>query len=420
MDWDSLDNYAYLNPRLPALDATRLRSLLEAVSEQFRAHVFLLSSGTTGGAGQDLKWVALSKAALLTSAMEVNRHLGSDTGIVHSELNNKDSKNKNSKKNKSKDVWLHVLPDFHVGGLGIRARAHLSGAKVVRLAHWDPREFVTQVSNHSATLASLVPAQVYDLVHDGWRSPVSLRAVLVGGGALAPSLRLKACQLGWPLLITYGMTEASSQIATSPRSTWNSSRESLGSVSNSVSISVSGDSESCNASGSSESTELELLPHWAARAGADGKIQIRGDSLFTAYVYSGPRGEPVVWAPLEDGWFTPQDRVTLRGRTLQILGRTQDFIKIGGESVDLGRLQLVLENIRLELDLVSDLALIAAPDARLGHVVHLVSDQSLTQEAGSGVLEIFNQRVVAFERIRKWTQLVSLPRTSLGKLILTR
>ncbi|MEO5968684.1 MAG: AMP-binding protein [Bdellovibrionia bacterium] len=380
IDWDSLSNHAYLNPRLPEQDTKRLRSLVESVSDQFRAHVFLLSSGTSGGVGQDLKWVALSKAALLTSAIEVNRHLKSDSGVSTSK----------STAFSSKDVWLHVLPDFHVGGLGIRARSYLSGAKVVRLSLWDPKEFVSLAISHDVTLASLVPAQVYDLVQNGLKSPASMRAVLVGGGALAPSLRLKARELGWPLLITYGMTEACSQIATS----------SLDSALN-----------------SSLAPELELLPHWAARPCGDGRIQIQGDSLFTAYVYSGSKGEAVVWDPREDGWFSPQDIVSIEGRKLEVLGRTQDLIKIGGENVDLARLRLILENIKTEINLIADIALISVPDARLGHVIHLVSDRSLTNECASALIEIFNQRVVAFERIRKWSRLELLPRTSLGKFI---
>jgi O-succinylbenzoic acid--CoA ligase len=366
LDWDSLENHAYLNPRLPEEDSLRLRTLIESVSDQFRGHVFLLTSGTSGQAGQALKWVALSKAALLTSAAEVNRHL-----------------NTQSTQSGSRDVWLHVLPDFHVGGLGIRARSFLSGAKVVRLPLWDPQSFVDQAVTHQATFTSLVPAQVFDLVQRGLRCPISMRSVFVGGGALAHSLGSKAHELGWPLLMTYGMTEACSQIATS----------------------------------NLNSVELELLPHWEARSGEEGRIQIRGDSLLTAYVYSGAKGEAVVLDPREDGWFSPQDLVAIQGRKIQILGRTQDFIKIGGESVDLARLRLILDNIKADIQVLADMALIAVPDGRLGHVIHLVSDHSLTQEVASSIQEIFNRKVVAFERIRKWTRMHALPRTTLGKLI---
>src|SRR5947209_7140162 len=109
------------------------RARLERAVPPLRRHVFVATSGTTG----DVKLVALSKDAILASAAAVNVRLGAGRD----------------------DVWCCVLPTFHVGGLGIHARAYLSGARVVTM-RWDPQAFVRAGS----TLASLVPAQVHDLV----------------------------------------------------------------------------------------------------------------------------------------------------------------------------------------------------------------------------------------------------------------
>ncbi len=68
----------------------------------------LAASASTG----EFKLVALSKAAVLNAAESANRHLESGPG--------------------SEDVWLHCLPDYHVGGLGIWARASESGANLKR------------------------------------------------------------------------------------------------------------------------------------------------------------------------------------------------------------------------------------------------------------------------------------------------
>jgi O-succinylbenzoic acid--CoA ligase len=370
VSWDSLENRSFLNPRMPAEDSLRLNHLFQSVSDQFRAHLFLLTSGTTSESMMSQKWVALSKAAVLNSADEVNRHLQSN----------------------SKDIWLHVLPDFHIGGLGIHARAYLSGARVVRLSEWNPEQFVKLATAEKATLASLVPAQIYDLVQAGLKSPYSLRAVLVGGGAMAPVLFQKARQLGWPVLTTYGMTETCSQIATGPLSSLKSQ--------------------------DSSGFEIELLPHWTAKIRlSDGKLQLRGDALLTAYVGFDENGQGKVWDPREEGWLTLPDRVNLQGRKIEVLGRTQDFIKIGGESVDLARLRLILENVKVELEISSDIALIAVSDDRLGQVIHLLSDPTLTLECSFVLQDMFNKKVHAFEKIRKWSRLDSLPRTALGKFI---
>ena len=111
------------------------------------------------------------------------------------------------------DVWFRVLPAFHVGGLGIHARAFLSGARV-EVGSWDPGRFA---ASDAMTLASLVPAQVSDLVERRLPPPRHLRAVVVGGGALSDELYRAARDLGWPVLPSYGMTECCSQIATASR-----------------------------------------------------------------------------------------------------------------------------------------------------------------------------------------------------------
>src|SRR5207244_12310235 len=109
------------------------RAALERAVAPLPGHVLVATSGTTG----DVKLVALSKEAILASAAAVNTRLGARRG----------------------DVWCCVLPTFHVGGLGIHARAHLTGSRVIGMA-WDPHAF----ARTEATLASLVSAQVHDLV----------------------------------------------------------------------------------------------------------------------------------------------------------------------------------------------------------------------------------------------------------------
>ncbi len=168
IDWSSDETHLLLNPRLPGKDRESLVRLQRSVPA-LAAHVWIATSGTSGA----YKLVALSKKALLASAEAVNLHLRAT----------------------SSDVWLSVLPTFHVGGLGILARASLSGARVVS-AQWDARDVVDLVAVEQVSLASLVPAQVSDLVAARLEAPSSLRAVVVGGGALRDELYREARALG--------------------------------------------------------------------------------------------------------------------------------------------------------------------------------------------------------------------------------
>ena len=166
------------------------RQLLDgARAAGLQGHVIFTTSGTTG----EPKFACLSKDALLASARAVNEHLNVSES----------------------DVWLCPLPLFHVGGFAIFARGYLKGrvAPIVQ-GRWEPHTLVQALNVCKATLTSLVPTQVYDLVREECSLPDAVRAVIVGGGRLDSDVATRARQLGWPVLQSFGMTEAASQIAT--------------------------------------------------------------------------------------------------------------------------------------------------------------------------------------------------------------
>ncbi|MEO8380998.1 MAG: AMP-binding protein [Acidobacteriota bacterium] len=329
LDWLSDDWHVLLNPRMPDEERRRLEALVTLLP----AHVWLATSGTSGV----LKLTALSKRALLASAAAVNRHLQSNAD----------------------DVWCNVLPTFHVGGLGIHARAFLSGAQIV------------STLEEGATLASLVPAQVNDLVRARRTSPAGLRAVVVGGGALSEDLYRDGRALGWPLLPSYGMTECCSQVATARP----------------------------------ESPELVLLDHVEARVEPDGRLALRSEALLTGYAT-----EAGFVDPKRDGWFITEDVGSVAGRNLRVEGRRGDFVKIGGESVDLSRLDRILAALH------ADAAVMAVPDERLGHVIAL----AVASGDADALVAAFNARVFPFERARSIVRVAEIPRTPLGKIMRAR
>lgn len=351
INWNSPDTDVLLNSRLPAEEQQRIHALLQRFP--LEGHLWLSTSGSTGIA----KWAALSKKAVLASAEAVNAHLQST----------------------SKDRWINPLPSFHVGGLGIWARAFLSGASVVELASWDPVQFHQQACAQQVTLTALVPTQLYDLIVMALPAPVSLRAAVIGGGAMQESLYRKAIALGWNPLPSYGLTECSSQVATA-------------------------------ALGSNNPT-LQLLPHMQVKITPEGFIAIKSDALLTGYVLDTPDGG-CFWLPKVDGWFLTEDRGALVNDCLTVHGRNSAFIKIGGESVDLLRLENLLEEIKLDLKLQVDVALVAMPDERLGSVIHLAATAGPIQP----LIDRYQGAVLPFERIRAVHTLPELPRTPLGKL----
>lgn len=325
----------------PAFPQDKRNRILCGLHGMLSDHFWL---GTSGSSGVE-KWVALSRDAIFASAEVVNQHLSST----------------------SQDTWLHLLPDFHVGGLGIWARAELSGAQVLKIEEkWNPKI----LAETKATLTSLVPTQIYDLVQQQLKPPCSLRAILVGGGALSDQLYQQARELGWPLLCTYGMTETASQVATS----------------------------------SLDNKKLQVLPHLDVRIRND-RINIRGKSLFTCYAKIAED-----WLSLEDpkqdGWFESDDLGSYENNILSIHGRVDDRVKILGENVNLLHLNHILSEIK-----TFDCEIIGIPDERTDHAICLLT----TSPNSEACIQEFNRRVLPFERITHIQVVEEIERTTLGK-----
>ena len=349
--WGEGASFLLLNPRLPEAQKQRV---LAADFPDAAGRVWVATSGTRGL----LKMVALSRSALEAGARAVNARLGSGPD----------------------DIWINPLPLFHVGGLGIVVRAALSGARweACGSGSWSAETFVRQAAGANATLASLVPTQVHDLAQTSCSPPPSLRAVVVGGGAIDHALLDSMRSRGWNLLPSYGLTEAASQVATAEP----------------------------------DATDLDwlpLLPHIEAKLGEDGVLELRGESLLDGWMVFSANG-PCTWEdPKRDGWYRTGDRAELHGRRIRLLGRADDLVKIRGELVDMAALERALR-ARVPS---GQIALLAAPDERAGHELYVVTDSAQTASAVCAVIE---ETFPPYARPRE-IKVGVVPKTPLGKTV---
>ena len=335
-----------------------------------RGHLLFKTSGVTGSA----KYVCLSRKALRQSAEMVQSHLEATAA----------------------DVWLGAMPMHHVGGFGVAARAAVGGCGVhLSTSSWDPEWFCREVERCQATLTALVPAQVFDVVGKERKAPRSLRAVLVGGGALPASVENGARLLGWPLLKTFGMTETASQLAT-------------------------------QALGSGARDPMVVLPDWEVATDEDGVLRVRGGALFSGYVWAREEGYQFDEAKGKGGWFDTSDLVRLAredgGRlTLSFVARLDERLKIKGELVNLAALRTELEALVLSCG-VDALAvtLVAMKDARDEHKLILVSEARISPGRRAELCRRYNAAASGLVRLRGVAVLRQLPRTELGKLDETR
>ncbi|HCP45104.1 MAG TPA: 2-succinylbenzoate--CoA ligase, partial [Deltaproteobacteria bacterium] len=157
------------------------------------------------------------------------------------------------------DRWLLSIPLAHIGGLSIVTRC-LAGQRAVVLQpenRFEPGELIELVEATSTTLWSLVPTMLTRLLRarPELTPPQSLRAVLVGGATAPTALIREARERRWPILTTYGLTEASAQVATQPADQREAPPGAVG-------LPLPG-------------VEVRVI---------DGEVQVRGATLFSGYL----------------------------------------------------------------------------------------------------------------------------------------
>ena len=314
-----------------------------------RSHLLFSSSGTSG----NRKWIALSKDALEWSARQVIETIGLT----------------------SHDTCGLALPVFHVGGFGLAARSFFANSTLCPYREkWNALHFTTWLRDQNVTVTSLVPTQLADLVHTRCESPSSLRIVIIGGGNLDARIKNTALELGWPVRESYGLTEASSQVATE-----------------------------------NDRGELTLLTGWHARS--DDTLHLKGPGLLSGYLMEDDSRHFSFHDPKTGGWFATSDRVTLNDRKLTFLGRADRRVKILGELVDLDALETKLARL-----IPHPLILKTCHDARLGRKTQLIVENA-PAETIARLLDTYHQSAPGFERIHEWKTTPALPRSPLGKIL---
>jgi oxalate---CoA ligase len=158
----------------------------------------------------------------------------------------------------------------------------------------------------------------------------------------------------------------------------------------------------------------ETLPR-----GEIGEIFVGGPGLMPGYINAGePTGanasEPT-GAGLEDGWLRTGDIGCIdEDEFLTIIGREKEIINRGGEKVSPHE----VENALLLHPAVSEAAVFPVPHPRLGeNVAAAVVLKPNTTVTSVELREFLRNRLAAFKRPQRIDIVISLPKTSTGKLV---
>lgn len=236
------------------------------------------------------------------------------------------------------DCWLNCLSADFIAGQAIRYRCAAANAILRSHPTFDPQKIEMEIESGAVTHLSLVPVMLSRLLQQyGDRTPAKqLRTVLVGGDRLPKPLAQRAVARGWPLVVSYGMTETASRIAMlrlTPE----------------------------NIEAWEEHDVGPPLPGVEVTIGADGAIHIRSEALF----------------PGEGREIVTRDRGELDRRGhLHIFGRLDHQILSGGVLID----PLSVEQQLHPCPRIGRVGITGGRDDQWGQIVVAVLEQPLTVE----------------------------------------
>ena len=363
-DIASFEAWAMQKPRAGA--PTTARHLPPAPLDQPQAIVF--TSGTTGYA----------KGAVITFANHFWSAVGSAfrLGVVPG------------------DRWLACLPLYHVGGLAVLFRSCLYGTAVVLHDGFDTAAVRRSLRDDDVTLVSLVPTMLTRLLHEGLTADdaPALRLILLGGAAAHAALLAEALAARLPIAVTYGLTEAASQVAT--RLPDDAARQS-GSAGKPLLFTTVA---------AMDDDGRELPP------GEAGEIVVRGPMVMAGYY----RDEPATAATLRGGRLHTGDIGYLDADgDLWLLDRRADLIVSGGENVYPAEVERVLR----EHPAVALAAVVGLPHPDWGQqVAAAVVLRSPGAATVDELLAHCRTRLAGYKRPRQLVLRDELPQTASGKV----
>ncbi len=191
------------------------------------------------------------------------------------------------------DHYLLSVPLYHISGLSILTRCHFSKANIV---------LPDSGNDSKVTHISFVPTQLKRFLENPKKYP-NLKAILVGGAPIPYSLCKEAYDKGFPIYITYGMTEMSSQIATQ---------------------------KFCPKKGIAFG---KPLPERNLKI-VNSEIYVSGKTVFKGY-HNLP-------SPFIEGWLPTKDLGKIGPNGLEIIGRKDSMFISGGENIHPEEIELAL------------------------------------------------------------------------------
>jgi len=370
----------------PLLEACGITQAVSDIASAYaRCHCFSLHPDDTGRIPADCPPTPLSgnRTQLLiatsgsTGCARITRHSGDSlhASVVTSQAYTGLT---------DRDLWLNCLPMHHIGGFAILLRCLHAGAAMLIEEDFDATHIFAQLQQQAVTHLSLVPAMLAKLLdaQAGASLPAALRCVLVGGGPLSAALAHRALAQGWPISITWGMSETASHVALCRvQADWTPGL---------VGKPVAG----CT---------LAIVDDQGQPVSGPGRIRIAGPMLMQGYCCTNAD------TGMDDGRFTSTDIGYLDAQGyLHLSGRADTRLNSGGYKID----PEAVESLLQQCPGIEQVALTAIEDDTWGDLLLALFTGSATQQAVARWCRI---HLDSRSRPRRIFRVDGLPVTSLGK-----
>ncbi|HUH98485.1 MAG TPA: long-chain fatty acid--CoA ligase [Anaerolineales bacterium] len=250
-----------------------------------------------------------------------------------------------------RDVFMPVVPMFHVLAWGTPFATVMLGTKLVFPGpHLQPRDLAELIQAEKVTLTAGVPTLWLGLLAllDKERYDLSSLRGMIVGGAAAPQSMIEAFEKkhGLNVIHAWGMTEMSPLGTVSHLKSYQEElpEEQRFAIRAKQGLSVPG-------------VEIRAVDESGKEVPWDGKafgeLQVRGPWIISSYYHDDRSADSFM-----DGWFRTGDVVTIDPEGfVQIVDRTKDLVKSGGEWIS----SQDLENVIMAHPKVLEAAVIAVP-----------------------------------------------------------
>jgi 2-furoate---CoA ligase len=284
------------------------------------------------------------------------------------------------------DRTLGAMPLYHTMGMHSLLAMHLVGGCYVCQPEWDAEAALALIEREQISSLYLAPTLYHDLVTHPRRGDFdlsSVETVAYAGAAMTSSLVERCVAAFSPRLFVnhYGSTEI-------------------------YTYSVHRDQAAKPGCAGRPALNARL------RLGENGEIlcHMSSDEAFTGYWNRPDADEQAI----RDGWYHTGDVGRLdEDGDLWLEGRLDDMIVSGGENIH----PLEVENVLARHPGVREVAVVGAPDDRLGHqvVAVVVADGVTADELDAFCLA--SETLARFKRPREYRFVPELPKSPSGKIL---